>query len=74
MLDSALKNQILSTFNDPDLFMLKNMYTWYVTNTTLELIQHIYTHYARISVTYMSVNDECLQSLYNVEEPLKGII
>ena len=58
MVDTALKDQLVSDLNNPYLSTLKNSYTWYVTKTTLDLIHHIYSHYACISATYISANDE----------------
>ena len=49
--NTALKNQLLAVFNDPYLAMLKNEYTGYETRSTMELIKHLYKHYARISST-----------------------
>ena len=42
--------------------------------TTLELIQHLYTHYSRISATDMAARDGFIQFPYNAEEPLEGLI
>ena len=42
--------------------------------TTLELIQHLYTHYSRISATDMAASDGFIQFPYNAEEPLEGLI
>ena len=74
MLDSSLNNHLVSVFYDPYLSTLKISYTWYATKTTLELIHHIYTHYALISFTYMAAKDERLSSPYNAEETLEGLI
>ena len=40
----------------------------------MDLIQHLYSHYARISDTVILANDEQLRYPYNAEEPLEGII
>ena len=40
----------------------------------MELLYHLYKHYARISSTYMAVNNERLRASYNSEEPLKSLI
>ena len=74
MVDTSLKNQLVSVFEDPYLSTLKNAYTGYATKTTLELVQNLYLHYACISATDMSKSDEWLRSPYNAEDPLGGII
>ena len=74
MVNTDLKNQLVSVFNDPYLSMLKIVYTGYSFKKTLDHIQHLYSHYARISRTDMSYNDENICSPYNAEEPLKGLI
>ena len=58
MAGTVLKNQFISIFEDPYLSTLKNPYTGYATKTTMELVQKIYLHYARISDTEMSGKDE----------------
>ena len=70
----ALKNQLLAVFDDPYLFKLKNEYTGYATSSTMDLIKHLYEHYAFISPSNMVVNDERLRVSYNAEDPLESII
>ena len=67
MVNTALKNQIISVFEDPYLSMMINVYTDFSTKTKLDIFQHLYTHYACISATDIFSNDERLQSPYNVE-------
>ena len=74
IVDTALKNQFVSAFDDPYLPTLKNLHTRYAMNNTMELIQHIYANYARFSATDMAANYERLRSAYKAEEPLKGLI
>ena len=73
MVGTALKNHLASSFDDPYLSTLENGYMGYATKTTLELIKHLYSHYAHISATYMSDNYERLLSPYNAEEPFEGL-
>ena len=40
--DTALKNQLVSSFHDPYLSTLKKLYTGYATKTKMDLIQHLY--------------------------------
>ena len=54
--------------------MLKNVYTGCTNKTTLALLTHLYSHYARICTTYMEENDEKIRSHYKAEKTLKGII
>ena len=56
--DAALKNQLLTVFDDPYMSTLKNGYTGYAKRSTMDLITHLYKKYARISPLYMAANDE----------------
>ena len=72
--DTDLKNQLVSSFNDPYISTLKNVYTGYVKKSTMELITNLYEKYARISSTDVAANNKIIRSPYNVEEPLKSLI
>ena len=74
MVDTSIKNQIVSVFKDTYLSMLKSAYTWYATKTPLSLTTHLYSQYVCIPATDMFVNDKNIRYHYNAEEPLKGII
>ena len=74
VVDSILKNQLVSAFDNPYLSSLKNLYIGYATNTTQDLIQNLYTHYSRISATYMAAYKYRLLPPYNEEEPLERLI
>ena len=37
----------------------------------MNLLSHLYTHYARISATDLEENDRKLQETYNIYKPLK---
>ena len=56
-IDSALKNQLLAVFDDPYLSKLKNVYTGYATRSTMDLLTHLYKHYACIYPSDMASND-----------------
>ena len=53
VVDTPLKNQIFSVFEDAYMLTIKDAYTGYTTNTTLNLITHLDTHYTCISATDM---------------------
>ena len=74
VVDTALKNQLVSTFDNPYLYTPKNAYTVYATKMTLDIIQNIYTQYTCIYATEMSANDKRLQYPYNAEKSIEGII
>ena len=74
MVNSTPNNHLVSAFDDTYVSILKNVYAWYTKKMTLELIHNLYTHYAQISATDMSANDERPKYPYNAEEPLEGII
>ena len=71
--DSALKNQLLTDFDNPYLATLKNESTGYTTRSTMDLLNHLYQHCAHISSTNMAENDKRVRASYNAEEPL-GIL
>ena len=66
MVNTALKNQIISVFEDPYLSMMINVYTDFSTKTKLDIFQHLCFQYTRISTIEMSVNDNSLHSPYNL--------
>ena len=53
---------------------MKNEYTGYATRSTMDLLNHLYQHYAHISLTDTVANDERLQASYNSEDPLEILI
>ena len=63
MVDTALRNHIVSVFDNHYLPTLKNLYTGYVMKMMLGLIHNLYSYYARISATDMPYNGERLRSL-----------
>ena len=52
--DTALKNQLVSSFDNLYISMMKNTYTGCAMKTTMELIHHLYKNYAHISATDMA--------------------
>ena len=74
VVSTALKKQLVSAFDNLYLLKPKNAYTGYSTKTALDIIQNLYSQYARIYAMDVSANDERLRYPYNVESPLKGII
>ena len=73
-IDTALKNQPVSSFSDPYLSKLKNVYTGYATKSTMELITHLYKNYNRISATDITENNKRIRATYNAEEPLESLV
>ena len=72
--DSALKNQLLTVFENPYLATRKHEYTGYDTRYTMELISHLYKNYALISSTDMAANNKILCATYNTEDLLESLI
>ena len=58
-IDAALRNQLLPAFvvTYPPPPLLKHEFTGYYAITKLQLIIHLYGHYARISTTDLVAND-----------------
>ena len=65
---------MLAVFDNLYLSKLKNEYIGYATRSTMDIIKHIYEHYARISPSDMAANDEILRASYNTEEPLESLV
>ena len=74
VVNTALKNQLVSAFDNPYISMLKHYFTGYTMKTTMDLIQNLYANYDRISSTDMAANDKRLKSSYNAEESLEDLI
>ena len=73
MVENDLCNKILKVFDDMYLYPLKNAFTGYSSIPTLNLIIHIYGHYARISATNLVENDNHLREPFNPNEPLESL-
>ena len=63
-----------AVFDDPYLATLNNEYTGYATRSTMDIIEHIYKHYACISSMDMAANNERLRASCNTKEPLESLI
>ena len=71
--DNALHNQLLTAFGDTYLLPLKNSFMGYSGATTLQLLGHLYAHYARILATDLAENEKKLGEAYNPDEPLESL-
>ena len=71
--DTALCNQLLKSFEDTYLPPLKNAFAGYSRSTTLNLLSHLYAHYAKILATDLAENDRKLRDTYNTDEPLESL-
>eukprot|EP00957_Ditylum_brightwellii_P202346 15329759-Ditylum_brightwellii.AAC.1 len=47
--DTALRNQLTGAINKSYILSLKNQYTGYVQSTTMDILQHLYVTYGRIT-------------------------
>ena len=72
--DTALKNQLVSSFDNPYISMMKNAYTGCAIKTTMELIQHLYKNYAQISATDIAENNKRLRAPYNAEDLIESLV
>ena len=70
---SALRNQLLTEFEDTSLSPLKNAFTGYLGATTLTLLSNLYGNCARISSTDLADNDKNLGEPCNSGKPLKNL-
>ena len=66
-MDTSLKDQLLPVFQYTYLSSSNNMYKWYATKSTLELLTHIYASCAHISAAYIGTNNKKLWFPYNAE-------
>ena len=63
----------MTEFEDTYLSLLKNALLGYSATTTLQLLIHLYVHYARISAMGLAANDTELQEQFNTGKPLKSL-
>ena len=61
----------MTAFDDTYLLPLKNAFTGYSGETTLQLLSQLYAHYLIILATDLSENDKKLREAYNPDNPLK---
>ena len=72
-IDSALRNQLMTEFEDTYLSPLKHPFTGYFAIKMLQLILHLYDQYARISTIYLAANYANLREPFNPSNPLESL-
>ena len=70
---AALRNHLLTSFEDTYISPLKNAFAGYSRATTLTLLIHLYGNYARILTTHLAENDKNLMETYNTDKPLESL-
>jgi hypothetical protein len=71
--DTALKNQIIATFEEKYLRSLHNKYTGYANTTAMEMLEQLYQKYGKISAADLFANEEKLHLPYNPAEPIETL-
>ena len=69
--DAALRNQLLTAFDNTYLSLLKNAFTGYSGATMIQLLIHLYAHSTKILATDLAENEKKLREAYNPDKPLK---
>ena len=69
--EKALKQLLLGGVDDMFVRSLWNRHIGYANATTLQLLTHMYTVYARISATYLESNTSRIRIPYNINLPIE---
>lgn len=71
--DQALKQQLLSVYDDMYFKALRNPHVGYTNATTFQLIQHLYNTYGRITQIDLSDNEKRLKQTYDPTLPIENL-
>ena len=71
--DSALKQQLLSAFDDMYLKAQKQIHVGYSNRSTLQLLQHLYDSYGLISQMDLDDNKTRMKSPYDITTPIENL-
>jgi hypothetical protein len=71
--DTALKNLLISTIDEQFIKSLHNRNTGYVTSTTWDILEFLYTNYGNITPADLLANTEKLKEPYNPAEPIENL-
>ena len=71
--DKALKQQLIEAVDDLYLKALRNKYVGFSNQTFLTMIAHLYLHYAKISPTDLSLNDQAMKKPYDPNLPIENL-
>jgi hypothetical protein len=71
--DKALKQLLLGAVDDMFVRSLQTKYIGYLTVTTLQILDHLYNQYARISAADLQNNDVSFKSAYDPNLPIESL-
>ena len=71
--DQALKNQLLSTFDEVYLKGLRNRHVGYQNVTARDMIQHLYTNYGVITPADLDDNDARMREPFDASKPIEEL-
>jgi hypothetical protein len=71
--DKALKQQVIAAVYAMYLKPLCNGITGFATDTTLEMLTHLYTSYSRLTPADLQGNDTRLRNPYDPNQPIKSL-
>ena len=71
--DKALKQLLLGAVDDMFVRSLQTKYIGYLNVTTREILDHLYSQYARISAADLQDNDVALKTAYDPNLPIKTL-
>jgi hypothetical protein len=72
--DKALKSLLISAVDETYVRSLRDKYIGYANITTLQMLTHLYTAYAKISESDLQANDEQMKVDYDVNQPIEVLI
>lgn len=71
--DKALKQQLIEAVDDLYLKALRNKYVGFSNQTFLTMMAHLYTHYAKISPSDLTLNDAAMKKPYDPNLPIENL-
>ena len=73
-METALKNQIVATFDELYLKTMQNEYTGFANVSTLDLLNHLFQRYGRVTPEDTHKNDERLKQSWDVTQPFEHLV
>ena len=71
--DKALKQMLIASVDEIFIKSLRNQYVGYGNQTTKQLLSHLYTTYADITVGQLQANDAAMKQPYDVNQPMETL-
>jgi len=72
--DKALKSQLIAAVDEKFIRSKRNKYVGYANVTTLQLLNHLYENYAKITRNNLCENDQRMNTAYDPNNPIEVLI